>query len=183
MGEMKRHGLLIVHTGAGKGKTTAAMGLAMRAWGDGLRVLILQFIKGSWTTGERHAIEVLARAEGRIELRALGLGFTRKGKGKGQTEEHRHAALEALQMAEQEITGGRWDMVVLDEINYAVKFGLITEQELGALLERRPKGLHLVCTGRDACPLLLERADLITEMRGLRHPFESGIKAQKGIEF
>lgn len=78
MGETKRHGLLIVHTGAGKGKTTAAMGLAMRAWGDGLRVLILQFIKGGWTTGERHAIEVLARAEGRIELRALGLGFTRK---------------------------------------------------------------------------------------------------------
>ena len=86
-------------------------------------------------------------------------------------------------MAEQEITSGRWDMVILDEINYAVKFGLIAEQELGALLERRPMNLHLVCTGRDACPLLLERADLITEMRGLCHPFESGIKAQKGIEF
>ena len=144
MGETKRHGLLIVHTGAGKGKTTAAMGLAMRAWGDGLRVLILQFIKGGWTTGERHAIEVLARAEGRIELRALGLGFTRKGEK--PREEHRRAAREALTMAEREITSGRWDMVILDEINYAVKFGLITEQELGALLERRPKDVHLVCT-------------------------------------
>ena len=142
MGETKRHGLLIVHTGAGKGKTTAAMGLAMRAWGDGLRVLILQFIKGSWTTGERHAIEVLARAEGRIELRALGLGFTRKGEK--PREEHRRAAREALTMAEREITSGHWDMVILDEINYAVKFGLITEQELGALLERRPKAVHLV---------------------------------------
>ena len=179
MGETKRQGLLIVHTGAGKGKTTAAMGLAMRAWGDGLRVLILQFIKGGWTPGERHAIEVLARAEGRSELRARGLGFTRKGEK--PREEHRRAAREALTMAERELTSGRWDMVILDEINYAVKFGLITEQALGALLERRPMNLHLVCTGRDACPLLLERADLITEMRGLRHPFESGIKAQKGI--
>ena len=153
MGETKRQGLLIVHTGAGKGKTTAAMGLAMRAWGDGLRVLILQFIKGGWTTGERHAIEVLARAEGRIELRALGLGFTRKGEK--PREDQLRAAREALTMAEREITSGRWDMVILDEINYAVKFGLITEQELGALLERRPMKLHLVCTGRDACPLLL----------------------------
>lgn len=146
MGETKRQGLLIVHTGAGKGKTTAAMGLAMRAWGDGLRVLILQFIKGSWTTGERHAIEVLARAEGASSCVRSASGFTRKGEK--PREEHRRAAREALTMAEQEITSGRWDMVILDEINYAVKFGLIAEQELGALLERRSKNLHLVCTGR-----------------------------------
>ena len=86
-------------------------------------------------------------------------------------------------MAADELQSGRWDMVVLDEINYAVRFGLITEEELGALLERRPPEVHLVCTGRAACPLLLERADLITEMRSLRHPFAAGIKAQKGIEF
>lgn len=176
-----RHGLLIVHTGDGKGKTTAAMGLAVRAWGDGLRVLILQFIKGGWQTGERHAIEVLARAEGRINLRPLGLGFTRKGEK--PKEEHRQAAEAALKMAADELQSGRWDMVILDEVNYAVKFGLITEEELGALLERRPPEVHLVCTGRAACPLLMERADLITEMRGLRHPFAAGIKAQKGIEF
>ena len=109
MGETKRHGLLIVHTGAGK---------------------------GGWTTGERHAIEVLARAEGRIELRALGLGFTRKGEK--PREEHRRAAREALTMAEREITSGHWDMVILDEINYAVKFGLITEQEPTALRAGRP---------------------------------------------
>ena len=108
MGETKRQGLLIVHTGAGKGKTTAAMGLAMRAWGDGLRVLILQFIKGSWTTGERHAIEVLARAEGRIELRALGLGFTRKGEK--PREEHRRAAREALTMAAQNKSIGQFNL-------------------------------------------------------------------------
>lgn len=178
---MERQGLLIVHTGKGKGKTTAALGLAMRAWGDGLRVLILQFIKGGWKYGELHAIETLAKSEGRIEVRQMGLGFTRKGET--PRAEHLAAAKKALQLAETEITSGKWDMVILDEINYAVKFGLISEQELADLLAKRPQNLHLVCTGRDAPAVLLEQADLITEMKSHRHPFESGIKAQKGIEF
>ena len=178
---MGEKGLILVHTGDGKGKTTAALGLMLRAWGDGLRVLILQFIKGGWEYGELKAIQRLAALDGRLELRQCGRGFSQR-QGEEQAK-HAAAAAAALQQAREEIQSSRWDMVILDEINYAVKFGLITEQELGALLERCPKNLHLVCTGRDACPLLLERADLITEMRGLCHPFESGIKAQKGIEF
>lgn len=178
---MEQRGLLMVHTGEGKGKTTAALGLAMRAWGDGLKVLILQFIKGGWKYGELHAIETLAKAEGRIEVRQLGLGFTRKGET--PQAEHLQAAKKALAVAEKEITSGSWDMMILDEINYAVNFGLISEQELAELLAKRPGNLHLVCTGRNAPDVLLQQADLITEMKKIRHPFESGIKAQKGIEF
>lgn len=178
---MEQRGLLMVHTGEGKGKTTAALGLAVRAWGDGLRVLILQFIKGGWKYGELHAIETLAQAEGRIEVRQLGLGFTHKGET--PKSEHLRAAKRALAIAEKEITSGNWDMIILDEINYAVNFGLISEQELAELLAKRPGNLHLVCTGRNAPDVLLQQADLITEMKKIRHPFESGIKAQKGIEF
>ena len=93
------------------------------------------------------------------------------------------AAKKALAIAEKEITSGNWDMMILDEINYAVNFGLISEQELAELLAKRPGNLHLVCTGRNAPDVLLQQADLITEMKKIRHPFESGIKAQKGIEF
>ena len=112
---MEQRGLLIVHTGEGKGKTTAALGLAVRAWGDGLRVLILQFIKGGWKYGELHAMETLAQAEGRIEVRQLGLGFTHKGET--PKSEHLRAAKKALAIAEKEITRGNWDMMILDEIS------------------------------------------------------------------
>lgn len=127
---MERHGLLIVHTGDGKGKTTAAMGLAVRAWGDGLRVLILQFIKGSWQTGERHAIEVLARAEGRINSGRSASALRERARSRRRSTGD--AAEAALKMAADELQSGRWDMVILDEVNYAVRFGLITEEELNA---------------------------------------------------
>ncbi len=178
---MKKQGLLLVHTGDGKGKTTAALGLALRAWGDGMRVCILQFIKGSWEYGELRAIEALAQADGRIQITQCGLGFTRKDEKKNVA--HRRAAEAALEKARVAITCGAWDLVILDELNYAVKFGLVSEAELMALLDLRPLGLHLLITGRDACPALIERADLVTEMRLVKHPFQQGIKAQKGIEF
>ena len=178
---VEKKGLVIVHTGDGKGKTTAALGLAMRAWGDGLRVLILQFIKGGWTYGELRTLDVLKRAEGRIEVRQCGLGFTRKG-DKDQAE-HEKAAHDALTLAKKEISSGGWDLIILDEINYAVKFGLITESDLMEILQARPTQLHLVFTGRDALPSLIEHADLVTEMHLVKHPFAQGIKAQKGIEF
>lgn len=174
-------GLVIVHTGNGKGKTTAAMGLAVRAWGAGLRVLILQFIKGSWQTGEAKAIETLAKADGRIAMQSCGLGFTNKGKV--SEAEHQRAAEHALALAEDAITSGKYDLIVLDEINYAVKFGLITIEDVLHLLDIRPDGLHLVLTGRDAKPELIERANLVTEMKLIKHPYQQGIKAQKGIEF
>lgn len=176
-----KKGLVIVHTGDGKGKTTAALGLALRAWGDGLRVLILQFIKGGQSYGELSAIEELRRLNGKIEVRQCGLGFTQRSDA--NAKEHREAARHALQEAEDAITCGTWDMVILDEINYAVKFGLLSEEDLLSLLALRPPSLHLVLTGRDALPSLIERADLVTEMKLVKHPFRQGIKAQKGIEF
>lgn len=177
---------MLVHTGDGKGKTTAALGLAMRAWGDGLSVLILQFIKGGWKYGELRAIEALGKASaagmgGRIEVHQLGKGFTHKGDV--PEAEHEKAAQEALAAAREALTSGTWNLVILDEINYAVKFGLLKVSDVLELLDLRPKTLHVVLTGRDAAPEIIARADLVTEMHLVKHPFEKGIKAQKGIEF
>ena len=178
---MAARGLIIVHTGNGKGKTTAALGLAVRAWGDGLRVLILQFIKGSWKYGELETLRILGEMNGRLEVRRGGRGFSQR-----DTEdkaEHRKAAQKAWREALEEITASRWDLIVLDEINYAVKFGLVEIEQVMELLDKKPSKLHLVLTGRDARPELIERADLVTEMRLIKHPYQKGIKAQKGIEF
>lgn len=173
-------GLLIVHTGDGKGKTTAALGLALRAFGGGLRVLILQFIKGGQRYGELDALEWLSRvSNGRISIKQCGLGFT----SIGEQEEHERAAAEALKLAADSIKGGEWDMVILDEINYAVTMKLIDEADMMKLVEARPSNVHLVMTGRQATAALLERADLVTEMKLVKHPFLSGIHAQLGIEF
>ena len=178
---MKKQGLVIVHTGNGKGKTTAALGLAIRAWGDGFRVLILQFIKGGCTYVELKTIETLKGIDDRIEIDQCGLGFTNKGPT--TKEEHEAAARETLQRAKEEIQSGKWDLIILDEINYAVKYELISEADMLELLDLRPEELHLVMTGRDACDSLIERADLVTEMKEIKHPYQKGIKAQKGIEF
>ena len=178
----EKKGLIIVHTGDGKGKTTAALGLALRAWGDGLRVLILQFIKGGWNYGELAAMDALGRlSDGRIEVRQMGLGFTKRGER--TSAEHQEAARQAVSEAEAEMESGDWDLLILDEINYAVSFGLISEETLLALVGRKPPMLHLVLTGRDAKPSLIEHADLVTEMKLIKHPYQHGIKAQKGIEF
>lgn len=177
---METKGLIMVHTGDGKGKTTAALGLALRAWGSGLKVLMLQFIKGGWKYGELTAIEKLAEIDNRIELRPLGLGLMRKDEDNTQ---HIEAAREALKITEQEITSAQYDLIILDEINYAVKFGLITIEDVLHLLDVKPDKMHLLLTGRDARPELVERADLVTEMKLIKHPFQQGIKAQKGIEF
>lgn len=178
---MERHGLVIVHTGDGKGKTTAALGLALRAWGGGLRVLILQFIKGGQRYGELDAIAALKNVRDTIEVRQCGLGFTKRDEAR--KPEHIKAAQETLREAKDEILSGAWDLVILDEINYAVKFGLLDVQEVLALLQEKPSQLHLVLTGRDARPEIVEAADLVTEMHLVKHPFKKGIKAQKGIEF
>ena len=178
---MERQGLVLVHTGDGKGKTTAALGLAMRAWGSGLRVLILQFIKGGQHYGELDAIQALKGVRDIIEVRRCGLGFTRKDEAR--KAEHIEAARAALREAEKEILSGAWDLIILDEINYAVKFGLIATEDVLRLLREKPPTLHLALTGRDAKPEIVAAADLVTEMKLVKHPFEDGIKAQKGIEF
>lgn len=178
---MERQGLVIVHTGDGKGKTTAALGLALRAWGSGLRVLILQFIKGGQRYGELEAIKALKDVRNTIEVRQCGLGFTRRDESR-QTE-HIAAAKEAVREAEREIVSGAWDLIILDEINYAVKFGLLETDDVLRLVKEKPQELHLVLTGRDAAPELIDAADLVTEMKLVKHPFQKGIKAQLGIEF
>ena len=179
---MKRKGLVLVHTGEGKGKTTAAIGLAVRAWGDGFRILILQFIKGSWKYGELSTLKALAEIDGRIEIRPTGIGFTRNASSE-EMAVHREKARTALQEALTEMTSGQWDMIILDEINYALNFGLLEEQEVLELLSQKPTDLHLVLTGRHALPAIIDCADLVTEMRLIKHPFQKGIRAQKGIEF
>lgn len=171
---MGRRGLIIVHTGDGKGKTTAALGLAIRAWGAGLKVLILQFIKGQRRSGELVALDALG-----IEVRQLGLGFITED----NFDEQRQSARTALELAKEEILSGVWDLIVLDEINYAVKFGLLDAQDLLSLIKIRPEPLHLVFTGREALPELIDAADLVTEMKLIKHPFRQGTSAQKGIEF
>ena len=176
----EKNGLIIVHTGNGKGKTTAALGLAIRAWGDGLRVLILQFIKGGWKYGEIETIKRLGEIDGRIELRRLGKGFQRNTDDKA---EHIAAAQEALKEAGEAFESGNYDLIILDEINYAVKFELITVEDVKALLAKRPAELHVVLTGRDAKEEIINLADLVTEMKLIKHPYQKGIKAQKGIEF
>ena len=177
---METKGLILVHTGDGKGKTTAGLGLALRAWGSGLRVLILQFIKGGWKYGELEAIERLGQLDGRIEIRPLGLGLMRSDEDR---EKHIRAAAKALQASERMMVSGQYDLIIFDEINYAVKFGLISLDDVLALLDKKPEKLHVLLTGRDARPELIERADLVTEMKLVKHPYQQGIKAQKGIEF
>ncbi|SHJ26122.1 cob(I)yrinic acid a,c-diamide adenosyltransferase [Desulfofundulus thermosubterraneus] len=173
------NGLILVFTGNGKGKTTAALGMGLRAWGQGMKVLVLQFIKGGWRYGELNAP---ARLGDRFEIRQRGEGFTRVDNGK-TLEDHREAARHALEEANKEITAGNFDLIILDEILYALKFGLITREEVLALLDKKPPRLHIALTGRDAPPEIIDRADLVTEMKEIKHHYKKGIKAQRGIEF
>lgn len=179
MSEQRKKGLILINTGNGKGKTTAALGLAFRAWGQGMKVLVLQFIKGGWKYGELKAAEKLGE---NFEIRQMGEGFI-KGADDSSLEEHRHAAGEALKAAGTEITSGKYDMIILDEVIYAIHYGLVTLNDVLALLDRKPESLHLVLTGRNAPPELIERADLVSEMKEIKHPYTQGIPAQKGIEF
>lgn len=174
-----RDGLVIVHTGNGKGKTTAAIGLGVRAWGQGLHILIAQFIKGGWQYGE---LKALAKFSPNLQIRQLGDGFVSKASG-DDLAKHRQLAQEAFTNIKQEMLSGKWDMIILDEINYAVKFGLLELETVLDLLSQKPSNLHLVLTGRDAAPQVIDCADLVTEMKEIKHPYKKGIKAQQGIEF
>lgn len=172
-------GLILVFTGNGKGKTTAALGMGLRAWGQGMKVLVLQFIKGSWKYGELKAIAQLGT---NFVIRQLGEGFIQNKNGK-TVEEHQDAARAALQAASEELTASRYDLLILDEILYALKFKLISLDDVLTLLNKKPPQLHLVLTGRDAPREIIDRADMVTEMREIKHHYQRGIKAQRGIEF
>jgi len=175
---MARRGLVIVHTGNGKGKTTAALGLALRAVGQGLKVSVVQFIKGSWKYGELRAPEFLPG----FEIQAMGRGFVDPGSAEPHPEDLA-LARETFAAARDKVVSGRYDLVILDEVNYAVRFGLLGVESVLQLIREKPPQVHLVLTGRDARPEVVEAADLVTEMREVKHPFASGVKAQRGIEF
>lgn len=171
----ERIGLIIVNTGNGKGKTTAALGLAMRAVGTGLKVVMIQFIKGGWRTGEQVSAKKLG-----FELRQMGEGFT----WITQDRERDTACAEAAwQYGKECMDSGNYDLVILDEINIALGFDYLDLSDVLATLKNRSKDLHVALTGRGAKDELLEIADLATEMREIKHPFNKGIKAQQGIEF
>ncbi|MBL6958803.1 MAG: cob(I)yrinic acid a,c-diamide adenosyltransferase [Rhodospirillales bacterium] len=170
-------GLLIVHTGKGKGKSTAAMGLAFRAIGNGMKVGIIQFVKGVWETGERLALE---KFPDQITIKAMGEGFTWETQDRGRDVAAAQAAWEA---SKQMINDASYDMVILDELNIVLRYDYIDLGEVVAALTNKPEMLHVVVTGRNAKDELIEAADLVTEMTMVKHPFRSGVKAQKGVEF
>ncbi len=170
-------GLVIVFTGQGKGKTTAALGMALRAAGHRMNILILQFIKGTWRYGELEALKKLDN----VAILPLGTGFTWK---KENLDEDRDLAMKGWEQALKAIKSGTYDMVVLDEINYVLSYGLLPLDNVLEFLKNRPPHLHLVFTGRNAPDSLVEMADLVTEMVVVKHPYkDKGIKAQKGVEF
>src|ERR1035437_3538356 len=174
-----RRGLILINTGPGKGKTTAAMGTALRAVGNGMKVLMLQFLKGSWHYGELDAVKAFGD---QFILKQMGRGFVKIGGAEADPEDIRMVQ-EAWAEAEKAIGSGEWDMVILDEINYAICYGMLDPAEVAAALRDRPEMLHVILTGRNAHPLLVEMADTVTEMREVKHAYEKGILAQRGIEY
>ncbi len=171
-------GLIIVHTGNGKGKTTAALGMVLRSLGHGYKVAIVQFIKGAWEPAEKAAFEHWGD---QLEFHALGEGFT------WETQDRDRDILKATQAWETALTfikNPDFKLVLLDEINIALKLGYLTVEDVIAGLSEKPEDSHVILTGRGALPALIERADLVTEMALVKHPFrEQGVKAQAGIEF
>ena len=173
-------GYLIIYTGDGKGKTTSALGLAFRALGRGWKVLMIQFGKGSWHYAE---LETAKRLAPDFEIIPMGVGFYKILDDHFTEAEHRAAAERALAFSRERMLSREYDMLILDEINGALASGLITLDAVQALVDRKPGDLTLVLTGRAAPPELIARADLVTEMREIKHPFQKGILAQKGIDY
>jgi cob(I)alamin adenosyltransferase len=174
-----RRGLILINTGPGKGKTTAALGTALRAVGNGMRVLMLQFLKGSWHYGELDAVAVFGP---NFVLKQMGRGFVKIGGAETDPEDIRMVEA-AWAEAREAIYSGEWDMVILDEINYAIGYKMLDPAVVAEALRGRPEMVHVILTGRNAHPLLVELADTVTEMREVKHAYEKGILAQLGIEY
>ena len=184
-------GLIIVHTGAGKGKSTASFGLAVRALGQGMRVGIVQFVKGAWSNGERRLFEYLSdhlsehfsesgEDFGSISMEILGEGFTWETQDKTRD---RLAAERGWVAAQKLLSNPAYDMVILDELNIVLRDDHLDMADVLAKLTARPAHQHVVITGRNAKAELIDAADLVTEMTLIKHPFRSGVKAQRGVEF
>jgi cob(I)alamin adenosyltransferase len=177
-----KKGLLIVHTGKGKGKSTAAFGLAARALGNGLKLGVVQFVKGKWQTGERVVLEAFPD---QVTIRTMGEGFTWETQDRARDMA---AARAGWDMAKEMIEAARtdppaYDMIILDELNIVLRYDYLPIEEVLDVLVDRPPDLHVVVTGRNAKEPLIDAADLVTEMTMVKHPFRAGVKAQKGIEF
>ncbi len=173
----EERGLLIVHTGKGKGKSTAAFGMVFRAIGHGFPVGIVQFVKGAWGTGERDVLEKFPEL---VTIRAMGEGFT------WDTQDRQRdlaAARSAWEEAKRMIADPRYKMVLLDELNIVLRYDYLPLEEVLEVLRNKPRDLHVIVTGRNAKDELIEIADLVTEMTEIKHPFRSGVKAQAGVEF
>jgi cob(I)alamin adenosyltransferase len=184
--------VLAVHTGAGKGKSTAAFGMALRAWNSGLRVAVFQFVKSAkWKVGEEAAFRQLGRLHqehglgGSVEWHKMGAGWswTRKSRETGNDDDHAAAAADGWAEIVRRLAAEQHDFYVLDEFTYPLKWGWIDVDEVVDVLVARPGSQHVVITGRDAPPRLVEVADLVTEMTKVKHPMDVGRKGQKGIEW
>ncbi|MBZ5647898.1 MAG: cob(I)yrinic acid a,c-diamide adenosyltransferase [Acidobacteriia bacterium] len=174
-----RRGLIIVNTGPGKGKTTAAMGTALRAVGNGMKVLMLQFLKGSWHYGELDAVKAFGD---NFVMKQMGRGFVKVGGAETDPEDVRMVE-EAWSEARAAILSGTWDLVVLDEINYAISYKMLDPEKVVETLKQKPDSVHVILTGRNAHPSIVEIADTVTEMRQVKHAYEKGVMAQRGIEY
>lgn len=174
-----RRGLIIVNTGPGKGKTTAAMGTALRAVGQGMRVLMLQFLKGSWHYGELDAAQAFGD---RFIMKQMGRGFVKVGAEKPDPEDVRLVE-QAWAEAASAINSRDWDLVILDEINYAISYHMLDPAKVVGVLKNKPAMVHVILTGRNAHPTIVELADTVTEMRQVKHAYEKGVEAQRGIEY
>ena len=178
--EKPRRGLVLVITGEGKGKTTSCLGLAVRAVGYGMKVLMVQFIKGSLHYGELDGAKRLAPE---FELLPMGRGFVGIRGDSLPFSEHVAAAREALSVARERMLSGRYDVIILDEVNVAVHLGLLDVGEVTAFIREKPAEVHLVLSGRYARDEVTALAHLVSEVRNIKHPFDQGIEAEKGIDY
>ncbi|WP_241548276.1 cob(I)yrinic acid a,c-diamide adenosyltransferase [Leptospira yasudae] len=169
-------GLVVVHTGNGKGKTTAALGIVFRALGRGMKCGVIQFLKGKWETGERK----FARTIPELDFHVMGLGFTWDS---DDLDKDKAAAEEAWSVSAGMIQEGNHNIIILDEITYAFHYGWLPVEKVLEVLKERPRHVHVVVTGRNCPEVLLEYADLVSVMEAKKHPYQSGIPAQKGIDF
>jgi cob(I)alamin adenosyltransferase len=184
MSNKRRHGLVMVITGDGKGKTTSALGLAFRALGNGFRVFMVQYIKGKWKTGEKKLADLLrSHADDLrldIEIKPMGDGFTWITQNR---EQDTATTRQIWDVSKEAIASGRYDLVILDEINVVMKLGYLDPAEVAAVLKARDPDLHVVLTGRGAPAEIRELADMVSEVQLVKHHYKAGVKAQQGIEF
>ncbi len=177
----------MIYWGYGKGKTSSAMGVALRALGQGLRVLVVQFMKGGtkegWKTGEQVMFEKLKAQGLLVEFVVAGKGWVKIMNDAKPFEDHEAAAKDGLAYSKEQITNGKWEVVVLDEILSAVDSALLTVDDIKELIHAKSPEVHLIMTGHKEYPELTERADLVTDMRKVKHPYDQGLKAQKGVDF